>query len=82
MSVADTVKSIIVNHLGVRPEKVDDAAKLHDDLGADSLDIIDLSIAIDAELDVPVQDSALDEIETVGELISHVEDLLKEKMNG
>lgn len=77
MSVAEQVTSILINNLGVDAHKVVPTAKLHDDLGADSLDMIDLAIAIDAELDVMVDDAYLEDMDTVQDLISHVERRMK-----
>jgi acyl carrier protein len=62
---ADRVKKIVVEHLGVEPEKVTPEASFIDDLGADSLDIVELVMAFEEEFNVEIPDDAAEKISTV-----------------
>ena len=71
--VADRVRKIIVEHLGVETHKVTDAAKFGDDLGADSLDQLELVMAFEEAFHCKIEDDAADAIVTVGDAIKLVE---------
>ncbi len=71
--VADRVKKIVVNHLGVEPEKVTEGASFIDDLGADSLDTVELVMAFEEEFGVEIPDDSAETILTVGDAISFLE---------
>jgi acyl carrier protein len=71
--VADRVKKIVVNHLGVEPEKVTENASFIDDLGADSLDTVELVMAFEEEFGVEIPDDSAETILTVGDAISFLE---------
>ena len=71
--VFDKVKSIIVDQLDVEEEKVVSEAVITDDLGADSLDVVDLVMAIEEEFDVEIPDEAVENIKTVGDIVSYIE---------
>ena len=73
MSVSDKVKSIIVEQLGVEAAEVTDEASFTDDLGADSLDIVELVMAFEEEFDIEIPDEAAEKIGKVSEAISHIE---------
>ena len=62
---ADRVKKIVVEHLGVEPDKVTEDASFIDDLGADSLDIVELVMAFEEEFGVEIPDDAAEKITTV-----------------
>jgi acyl carrier protein len=68
--IADRVKKIVVEHLGVEPEKVVEAASFIDDLGADSLDTVELVMAFEEEFGVEIPDDAAETILTVGDAIN------------
>ena len=68
--VADRVKKIVVEHLGVEAEKVVDNANFIDDLGADSLDTVELVMAFEEEFNVEIPDDAAETIVTVGDAVS------------
>ena len=68
--IADRVKKIVVEHLGVDAEKVTDNASFIDDLGADSLDTVELVMAFEEEFGVEIPDDAAETILTVGDAIS------------
>ena len=65
MSVSDKVKSIIVEQLGVEADEVTTGASFTDDLGADSLDIVELVMAFEEEFDIEIPDEAAEKITTV-----------------
>ena len=71
--VAERVKKIVVEHLGVEPEKVVDKANFIDDLGADSLDIVELVMAFEEEFGVEIPDDAAETILTVGDAVKFLE---------
>ena len=68
--IADRVKKIVVEHLGVEAEKVQDNANFIDDLGADSLDTVELVMAFEEEFNVEIPDDAAETIVTVGDAVS------------
>lgn len=71
--VAVRVKKIVVEHLGVETEKVTDAASFIDDLGADSLDTVELVMAFEEEFGCEIPDDAAETIQTVGDAIKFLE---------
>src|SRR3712207_366213 len=71
--IADRVKKIVVEHLGVEAEKVTDNANFIDDLGADSLDTVELVMAFEEEFNVEIPDDAAETIVTVGDAIRFLE---------
>jgi acyl carrier protein len=72
MSVEAKVKEIIVENLGVDQEKVTDAASFVEDLGADSLDTVELVMAFEEEFDVEIPDEDAEKMRTVGEAIAYL----------
>ena len=70
---ADRVKKIVVEHLGVEAEKVNEEASFIDDLGADSLDIVELVMAFEEEFGVEIPDDAAETILTVGDATKFLE---------
>ncbi|SDC45113.1 acyl carrier protein [Sphingomonas sp. YR710] len=70
---AERVKKIVVEHLGVDAEKVTEEASFIDDLGADSLDIVELVMAFEEEFGVEIPDDAAEKIATVKDAISYIE---------
>lgn len=68
--IAATVKKIVIDHLGVEPEKVVEGASFIDDLGADSLDTVELVMAFEEEFGVEIPDDAAEKIQTVQDAIS------------
>jgi acyl carrier protein len=67
------VKEIIANELGVEIEKVTDEASFVDDLGADSLDTVELVMAFEEEFEVEIPDEDAERMQTVGEAIKYLE---------
>ena len=72
--VAERVKNIVVEHLGVEEGKVTDEASFIDDLGADSLDTVELVMAFEEEFGVEIPDDAAEKILTVKDAIKFIED--------
>jgi acyl carrier protein len=70
---ADRVKKIVVEHLGVEAEKVTEEASFIDDLGADSLDIVELVMAFEEEFGVEIPDDAAEKITTVKDAIDYID---------
>ena len=70
----DRVKKIVVEHLGVDAEKVTEEASFIDDLGADSLDIVELVMAFEEEFGVEIPDDAAEKISTVSDAIKYIEE--------
>src|SRR4029078_13340966 len=70
---AERVKKIVVEHLGVAAEKVTDNASFIDDLGADSLDTVELVMAFEEEFGVEIPDDAAETILTVGDAVRFLE---------
>jgi acyl carrier protein len=68
--IAERVKKIVVEHLGVDAEKVTEKANFIDDLGADSLDTVELVMAFEEEFGVEIPDDAAEKIATVGDAIN------------
>src|SRR6476469_9089855 len=71
--VAERVKKIVVEHLGVEADKVVDNANFIDDLGADSLDTVELVMAFEEEFGVEIPDDAAETIVTVGDAVRFLE---------
>ena len=72
--IADRVRKIVVEHLNVDAEKVVDKASFIDDLGADSLDIVELVMAFEEEFGVEIPDDAAEKIGTVADAIKYIND--------
>lgn len=72
--VANKVKDIVVEHLGVDADKVVASANFIDDLGADSLDTVELVMAFEEEFGIEIPDDAAEKIVTVGDAINFIEE--------
>jgi len=70
---SDRVKKIVVEHLGVDENKVNDAASFIDDLGADSLDTVELVMAFEEEFEIEIPDDAAEKIQTIKDAIDFIE---------
>ena len=79
MNTREQVIDIIVNKLGVERETVVDSASFTNDLGADSLDTVELIMEFEREFEINIPDNQAEKISTVGEAISFVEEALKNK---
>ena len=74
MAVAEKVKKMIVEQLGVNESEVSPEKKFIDDLGADSLDIVELVMALEDEYGIEIPDEDAEKIETVGDAIRYIEE--------
>jgi acyl carrier protein len=72
--IADRVKKIVVEHLGVEPDKVTEDASFIDDLGADSLDTVELVMAFEEEFGCEIPDDAAETIVTVRDAVSYLQE--------
>jgi acyl carrier protein len=73
MAVNPKVKEIIVDQLGVEADKVKMEASFIDDLGADSLDIVELVMAMEEEFDLEIPDEDAEKLKTVGDVVKYLE---------
>ena len=74
MGVEDRVKKIITDQLGVNPEQVTPEASFIDDLGADSLDTVELVMALEEEFDIEIPDEDAEKIATVRHATEYIEE--------
>ena len=70
--IADRVKKIVIEHLGVDADKVTLEASFIDDLGADSLDTVELVMAFEEEFNIEIPDDVQENIRTVGDAVTHI----------
>ena len=72
--IADRVKKIVVEHLSVDADKIVEGASFIDDLGADSLDTVELVMAFEEEFSVEIPDDAAEKILTFGDAVKFIQD--------
>lgn len=77
--IAGKVKNIIVEQLGVNAEEVKDAASFIDDLGADSLDTVELVMALEEEFNAEIPDEDAEKLRTVGDAVNYIDQKLSAK---
>ena len=77
-STEERVKDIIVKQLGVKPEEVKNDASFTDDLGADSLDLVEVVMALEEEFNAQIPDEEAEKIKTVGDAVNYIDSKLKE----
>ncbi|MGQ9779893.1 MAG: acyl carrier protein [Bacillota bacterium] len=77
MDVFEKVKEIIVEQLGVDEEEVTLQASFVDDLGADSLDIVELVMALEEEFDMEIPDEDAEKIVTVGDAVNYIKEKIQ-----
>ncbi len=73
-TIEDKVRDIIVDQLGVNAEQVVKDARFIEDLGADSLDTVELVMAFEEEFSIEVPDEEAEKLQTVGDVVSYVEE--------
>ena len=78
-AIAEKVKSVIAEQLGVKAEEVTDQAKFVDDLGADSLDTVELVMALEEEYGIEIPDEDAEKLTTVGDAIKYIDEKLASK---
>ncbi|MBU0570455.1 MAG: acyl carrier protein [Candidatus Omnitrophica bacterium] len=71
--IAEKVRSIVAEQLGVKIEEVKDEAKFIDDLGADSLDTVELVMALEEEFGAEIPDEEAEKLTTVGDAVKYIE---------
>ena len=79
MAIFDDVKAIIVEQLGVKPEEVSPNASFVDDLGADSLDTVELVMALEEKFDLEIPDEDAEKILTVQDTVNYIEGHMKKE---
>ena len=72
MEVFDKVKAVVIDQLGVDDDKVTMEASFVDDLGADSLDIVELIMVLETEFDLEIPDEDAEKISTVGDAVNYI----------
>lgn len=77
MTTQEKITEIIVEQLGVKPEEVTPEASFIDDLGADSLDTVELVMALEEEFGVEIPDEDAEKIQTVGDASKYIEEKAK-----
>ena len=73
-SIADRIKDIIVEQLGVNADQINPGAKFIEDHGADSLDIVELIMALEEEFGTEIPDEEAEKLQTVGDVAKYIED--------
>lgn len=76
--VFDKIKDIIVEQLDVEDDAVTMEASITEDLGADSLDVVDLVMSIEESFDVEIPDEEVENIKTVGDIVKYIENKVEE----
>ena len=79
MAVEDKVKAIIAEQLGVKPEEVQPQASFIDDLGADSLDTVELIMALEEEFSIEIPDEDAEKMTTVGDAVRYIDEKVAAK---
>jgi acyl carrier protein len=74
IDMVEKVKDIIVEELGVEREKLTDGASFMEDLGADSLDTVELVMAFEKEFDIDIPDEEAEKLRTVGDALKYLQD--------
>ena len=74
MALIDDVKAVVVEQLNVNPDEVKEESKFVEDLGADSLDVVELVMALEEKFDIEIPDADAEGIITVANAIKYIED--------
>lgn len=74
MALLDDVKEVVVEQLNVNPDEIKEDSKFVEDLGADSLDVVELVMALEEKFDIEIPDADAEKIATVSDAIKYVED--------
>jgi len=74
MALLEDVKEVVVEQLNVSPDEIKEDSKFVEDLGADSLDVVELVMALEEKFDIEIPDADAEKIATVGDAIKYVED--------
>ena len=74
MALLEDVREVVVEQLNVNPDEIKEDSKFVEDLGADSLDVVELVMALEEKFDIEIPDADAEKIVTVGDAIKYVED--------
>ncbi len=77
MAIFDEVRDVVVEQLSVAPDAVKLESKIIEDLGADSLDVVELVMALEEKFEVEIPDSEAEKLKTIQDVVSFVEGLKK-----
>lgn len=72
--VFEKIRDIVVEQLDVDADKVTLSASITEELGADSLDVVDLVMSLEEEFDMEIPDEAVENIKTIGDIVKYIED--------
>ena len=78
MDIFEQVKKILCDQLDLEEEQVNEDYKVIDDLGADSLDIVDLVMTLEEEFDTEIPDEDIENLKTVGDIVKYIEERVAE----
>ncbi len=73
MAIFDEVKEVVVEQLNVNPDEVKEESKFADDLGADSLDVVELVMSLEEKFDIEIPDEEAEKIATVADAVKFIE---------
>ena len=73
MALIDDIKEVVVEQLSVNPDEVKEEAKFVEDLGADSLDVVELVMALEEKFDIEIPDDEAEKILTVKDVVNYIE---------
>ncbi len=74
MAVLDEVKEVVAEQLGVNIDEIKEDSKFAEDLGADSLDVVELVMALEEKFDIEIPDEEAEKIQTVGDAVKFIEE--------
>jgi len=74
MALFDDVKEVVVEQLNVNPDEVKMESKFVEDLGADSLDVVELVMALEEKFNIEIPDDQAEKIQTVGDAVKYIEE--------
>jgi len=74
MALFDDVKEVVVEQLNVNPDEVKEESKFVEDLGADSLDVVELVMALEEKFNIEIPDDQAEKIQTVGDAVKYIEE--------
>ncbi|MEF3192375.1 MAG: acyl carrier protein [Campylobacterales bacterium] len=77
MAIFDDVKAVVVEQLSVNPDEVKEESKFVEDLGADSLDVVELVMALEEKFEIEIPDDQAEKIQTVGDAVRYIESAKK-----
>ena len=78
MDIFEQVKKILCDQLDLEEEQVNEDSEVIDDLGADSLDIVDLVMTLEEEFDTEIPDEDIENLKTVGDIVKYIEERVSE----